>query len=590
MREVVPMVYLDDDMIKKYFETFIEAYGEAVKAANKPGQEPEFYKELPYKVDIFKMPNEGVIAIMYGKAPKAMYHTYDGDYETILGYIQGKKHQHCMEFYPSKNFSVDDAKADAKAAVTKDTRSSVYRAGLVAARTHVEDIGKQLGEIAKANPWLEKQLQDLEAKLKKAKAPLDKLWDEFKKIDEADTYMAQEMFLNELKAVDLGTTDVDPKDVEAYIRTFIESYKGAVKPEYPEHAKPPFFKGSPYKVRATIMPNKSVAILYKYDAVVDGIEVAEGNYDGVKALIDNKEYNHFRHHPPMKALVEKRASTEAKLAVKEDIRNTLHLALLRSTAKVIADHQGKVQEIMKTNPWLEGPLSSISNRLAGVAKLLEVLTGEIENNQLNKKISEQKRLLQEISRYGKPKSAGAPEVEVPDLTPKPAVVEHTLHETPAMAKAEVVSTGDAATSSSKGPVFVPAPEPEISTETSDEAETTGVQGYGQDVYAEQHYVAAAGMTDEEKVVLNDIRAEVFEFRKRVDEYERKLTYMDKYIEHEVQKRQDEKFKEQEEVYTSMIRKYSGVATGLGTAAIIISLLVLLTNISGIIESISSLFG
>jgi hypothetical protein len=588
MREVVPMVYLDDDMIKKYFETFIEAYGEAVKAANKPGQEPEFYKELPYKVDIFKMPNEAVIAIMYGKAPKAMYNTYNGDYDTILGYVQGKKHQHCMMFYPSKNFSTDDAKADAKAAVMKDTRSSVYRAGLVAARTHVEDIGKQLGEIAKANPWLEKQLQDLETKLKKAKAPLDKLWDEYKKIDETEAYTGQEMYLNELKAVDLSSTDVDPKDVEAYINAYIESYKGAVKPEYPEHAKPPFFKGAPFKVRATIMPNKSVAVLFKYNAIVDSMEVAEGKYDGVKALIDNKEYNHFKHYPPLKALVEKRASTEAKLAVKEDIRNTLHLALLKSTAKVIADHQEKVQEIMKTNPWLEGPLSSISNRLSGVAKLLEVLTGEIENNQLNKKTTDQKRLLQEVSRYGKPKATAAPEPEVPEPAPTPAVVEPEVPETPVVAKAAVVSTGEAATASSTGPVFMPAPE--VSTETSTEPEMTGVQGYGQDVYAEQHYVAAAGMTEEEKAVLNDLRAEVFEFRKRVDEYERKLNYMDKYIEHEVQKRQDEKFKEQEEVYTSMIRKYSGVATGLGTAAIIISLVVLLTNIGGIIESLSSLFG
>jgi hypothetical protein len=238
---------------------------------------------------------------------------------------------------------------------------------------------------------------------------------------------------------------------------------------------------------------------------------------------------------------------------------------------------------MKTNPWLEGPLSSISNRLAGVAKLLEVLTGEIENNQLNMKVSDQKRLLMEISRFSKPKKAGTPATpEAPVMEPvtEPEPEPEVPPVSPVIAR--IIASGPEA--SSTGPVFVPAPTPMSDSESS--------QSYdqGQDVYAEQHYVAGAGMTDEEKAILNDIRAEVFEFRKRIDEYDRKLNYMDKYIEHEVQKRQDEKFKEQEEVYTSMIRRYSGVATGLGTAAIVISLLVLITNIGTIMEAISSLFG
>lgn len=587
-REAAPMVYLDDNAIKTYFQTYVEAYGEAVKAAGKAGQEPDFYKAIPFKVDIFKMPNEAVIAVMYGKAPKAMYTIYDGDWDQVKDFLSAKAHQQAMLLYPTKNFSTDDAKADAKTAVSRDTRATVYRAGLVAARTHVEDIGKQLAEIAKANPWLEKQLKDLEQKLLKAKAPLDKLWEEYKKVDEQEVFSDQEMTLHELKAVGPSSDwAVDARKVEEYLKTYIETYRSAIKPEYPDHAKPPFYKGAPYKIRANIMPNRSVAVLFKYGAVVDAFESAEDSYDNVKALIENKAYDGLLHFPPLKAYTEKRASTEAKLRVKEDIRNTLHLALLKSTAKVISDHQEKIKEIMKTNPWLEGPLSSISNRLSGVAKLLEVLTGEIEGNQLNIKPADQKRLLQEVSRYKAPKKGAEPAAEQDYSTP---VVEYTPSE-PVVARAEVVSQP-----SSSGPVFLPAPSPPsaIAGETTDEAFPPDPLGHTYDMspppQQEPHYVAPAGMTEDERAQMNEVRAEVFEFRKRIDEFERKINYMDNYIETQVQKRQDDKFKEQEEVYTSMIRKYSGVATGLGIAAMVISLLVLVTNIGSIMSALGGLFG
>jgi len=562
------MVYIDDNEIKKYFETYVDAYAEAVKATNKPGQEPDFYKAIPYKVDVFKMPNESVIAIMYGKSPKPMYNVYDGDFDTIQGYMKAKAHQHCMLLYPTKNFSFEDAQSDAKATMSNDTRSSIYRAGLMAARTHIEDTSKQIADIAKANPWLEKQLKDLEAKLIKSKAPLDKLWDEYKKMDLEECFVAQEMTLNELKGVDLsGSAEVDNRNVETYLKAYLESYKGAVKPEYPDHAKPPFFKGAPHKVKAVILPNQSIAVLFKYGAPNESYDVGKGDYEGVKSLIDNKEYDSFLHLPPLKELSAARASTDAKLTVKEDIRNTLHLALLKSTNKVIADHQEKIKDIMKTNPWLEGPLTSVNSRLAGVGKLLEVLTGEIENNLLNTRPPEQKRILLQISRNKTPKASEDAETG-PVYATGPTVVEYPDGEIPS-ARAEVATR-------SGGPMFMPAQqqEPEV------------MQQY----VAPQQVIVAGGMTEEEKAAMADIRAQIFEFRKKVDEAERKIVYWDKYIEVQVQKRQDDKFKEQEEVYTAMIRKYSGVAVGMGAAAILISLLCLIFNIGPILKGIMSLFG
>jgi hypothetical protein len=558
------MVYIDDNEVKKYFESYVEAYGETVKTANKPGQEPEFYKALPYKVDVFKMPNEAIVAIMYGKAPKAMYNVYDSDYDTVAGYMKSKAHQQCLLYYPTKNFSVEDAQSDAKAAVARDTRSSVYRAGLMAARTHVEDTAKQIADIAKANPWLEKQLKDLEGKLIKSKAPLDKLWDEYKKMDMEECFAVQEMQLSELKGLEIsGPADLDNRVVETYLKAYIDAYKGSVKPEYPEHAKPPFYKGAPYKVKAVILPNQSVAVLFKFGAVTESYDVGKGDYEGIKALIDNKEYDCFMNLPPLKELTDRRAITDAKLAVKDDIRNTLHLALLRSTAKVIADHQEKIKEIMKTNPWLEGPLTSVNSRLAGVGKLLEVLTGEIENNLLNARPPEQKRVLLEVSRYKR--SRPSEEVDTgPVYATGPTVVEYPEGEIPT-ARAEV-------TARSTGPVYA---EPEPAPQT---------------YAAPPQVVAAAGMTEEERAAMSDLRAQIFEFKKKIDEAERKIAYWDKYIETQVQKRQDDKFKEQEEVYTAMIRKYSGVAVGLSVSAIMISLLVFFTNIGTILDSLRSLFG
>jgi hypothetical protein len=237
---------------------------------------------------------------------------------------------------------------------------------------------------------------------------------------------------------------------------------------------------------------------------------------------------------------------------------------LKSTNKVIADHQEKIKEIMKTNPWLEGPLTSVNSRLAGVGKLIDVLTGEIENNLLNTRPPEQKRILLQISRYKTPKASEDAETG-PVYSIGPTVVEYPDGEIPS-ARAEAASR----------PLFMPAQqqEPEVT----------------QQYAAPQQVIVAGGMTEEEKAAMSDLRAQIFEFKKKVDEAERKIGYWDKYIETQVQKRQDDKFKEQEEVYTAMIRKYSGVAVGMSAAAMLISLLCLIFNIGPILNGIMSLFG
>jgi hypothetical protein len=348
------------------------------------------------------------------------------------------------------------------------------------------------------------------------------------------------------------------------------------------------------------MPNHSVPVIFKYGAVADAVDVSEGSYDKIKSVIEGKDHDYFMDLPPMKQLTADRAKTDAKMTIKNDIRNTLHLALLRSTRKVIEEHQEKIAEIIKTSPWLEGSLNTVNTRLKGVNKLLEVLIDEIENNQLHTKTTDQKRLLTERSRYKRIKKSAAP-AEVAPVAVSTEPVTATVVETPSETVAEAVSTPvetpKAAVVRTEAPAYAQAPawdkpSSAIAGSTIPDDQTAAFP-YSADSagYAEEYPVGITpGMTEDEKAAMNELRSEVFEFRKSVEEFKRKINYMDNYIEHEVQKRQDEKFKEMEAIVQNQIKRSMWIGTGLGAVAVILSIVVLVVTGPQLYETLSSLFG
>ena len=66
-----------------------------------------------------------------------------------------------------------DAKKDAIFELGKDLRFTTYKTGLDAAKTNIGEIQKQVQEIAKTNPWLERQLLGVADKLGKTKTNED---------------------------------------------------------------------------------------------------------------------------------------------------------------------------------------------------------------------------------------------------------------------------------------------------------------------------------------------------------------------------------------------------------------------------------
>jgi len=568
------LIYTSVDELRTYFKTYIDTYVETVRSKGK-GQEPDLFRDQPVRIDVRILPNEAIVAFFFARAGTFTIDVQEDSYDNVLATIQKKGHKYFKAFLPTKNFSDKDAAADARDHVGKDTRRATYRAGLVAARGHVQDVIKAIEDTARTNPWLEGQLKEVRTGLQGAGAPIAKLVDEHERMDKDDMFKDQEAFVKSLMAVDIQNPQVvDENAVGDYIRAYLQAYRDAVKPEYPDRAKPRFFKGMPMRVRASLLSNMSIAVYFKFNAPEEAFIISRERFNEAQARLKEKDIDDYDHLPPLKPLTTEAAVTEARAAVKDDIMSTLHLALLTDTKAIIQDNKTKVLEITKTNPWLEDQMKTLATRLEGVTKLIEVLIEELEAAAIVKRPADTERMFLEVSRFKGPKR------QEPGLysAPGPVFVPATTPIIPVVPVAPVVSEETVSYAGPSGPAWAPGAEVISHANAGVYADESGASAGGQ------------GMTNEERAKLEDTSNRVFEFGKRIDDFERRLRYMDKYIEHEVQRRQDEKLKLQDEKVSHQISRTASISYGLATVAILLTIGVLLLNLDALREAMGSLFG
>jgi len=565
------LIYTNVDELRTYFKTYIDTYVETVRSKGK-GQEPDLFRDQPVRIDVRILPNEAIVALFFARAGSFTIDVQEDSYDNVLAIIQKRGHKYLKAFLPTKNFSDKDAAADARDHVGKDTRRATYRAGLVAAKGHVQDVIKAIEDTAKTNPWLEGQLKEVRTGLQGAGAPIAKLVEEHERMDKEDVFKDQDAFVRSLMAVDVQNPQVvDENAVGDYLRAYLQAYREAVKPEYPDRAKPRFFKGMPMRVRASLLSNMSVAVYYRFSAPEEAFIISRERFNEAQARLKEKDVDDYEHLPPLKPLTTEAAVAEARAAVKEDIMNTLHLALLTDTKAIIQENKMKVLDITKTNPWLEDQMKSLATRLEGVTKLIEVLVEELEGSTILKRPVDTERMFLEVSRFKAPKK---PEPELYSA-PGPVFVPIIA---PVVPVAPVVSEETVSYTGPNGPAWAPG------------AEVISHASAG--VYADEPGMGAGGqgMSNEERAQLEDMTNRTFEFGKRIDDFERRLRYMDKYIEHEVQRRQDEKLKLQDEKVSHQISRTASISYGLATVAILLTIGVLLLNLDALREALGHLFG
>jgi len=563
------MAAVSKQSVELYLEKYIESYMAACDA-KKGGDSrpPPFCKGYPFHVRAYILPNEAVVAIFQYAAPALKIEVTGAPFESVSAVLQTRQHHAMLGYSPMKGYSADDARKDAVIDLAKDQRLSNYRSGLESAFTSIVETEALVTDIAKTNPWLERQLLGVADKLGKTAEPMEKLKEEFKRMEGEERYQDNELQLVDLqkyrKSPDAPLAALTEPVVETYLKAYIGAYRTTIKPDYPEAARPAFFKGHPFHVRAFILPNEAVAVTFKYAVPAFKLEVSRASSDLVSDLLKGKEHSYFLGLPPLKGMRREDAAYDAKLAVKRDMRNALLRALLASARSGIGEEEKNILDIAKTNPWLEKQLAQAAARLSGVKQLLVTLNDELEKGESGKRLGDHEQLLDLLTRHRSPLESEQTEVEVvamesggpawnaPGAQVKPAQSAYT-EEAPAYVESAPVQR----------------------------AEYAPRQATPQAVRYE--------LGAEERQTLDMIKATLYNIDVKMDDFERRLNYMDKYVE-AVQKQQVEKFNAQNEIlrYEARSAKYTGI--GIATTSLVLLMLFILDWWLKIFDPLRSLLG
>ena len=87
--------------------------------------------------------------------------------------------------------------------------------------------------------------------------------------------------------------------------------------------------------------------------------------------------------------------------------------------------------------------------------------------------------------------------------------------------------------------------------------------------------------------LNEIRSMLYTFERKLADYEKRLHYIDKYTEM-IQRQQNKKFKAQKELLALESRKGRWLGVGLGAAALVLGLTLLILSYQEIMDLINDL--
>lgn len=544
------MAAVSRETVELYLEKYIEGYMELSKARKGGDTRPTpFCKGYPFHARAYILPNEAVVVIFRHSAPAMKIEVVGESFESVKAVLQAREHSSMLALPPMKNFTAEDARKDAAIDLARDEHQAGYRSGLESAFTSIVETEALVTDIAKTNPWLERQLLGVADKLGKTAEPMEKLKEEFKRMEGEERYQDDELRLVDLKkyrrSPDAPMAGLTEQVVEKYVKAYIEAYRSTIKPDYPEAARPAFYKGYPFHVRAFILPNEAVAVIFKYTVPAYKLEVSRASPDLVGDLLKGKEHSNFLGLPPLKSLRREDAAYDAKMAVKRDMHNALQRALLASARSGIGEEEKNILDIAKTNPWLEKQLSQAAARLSGMKQLLVSLNDELEKTESGKRQGDHEQLLDILTRYRNPLQADQAEPEV------------------------VTMDAGAPAWSLPGAQVRPS-----------EAAYAGQPAYVEEAPVQQAAYAPAqarpqaaqyGLAPEEKQTLDMIKATLYNIDVKMDDFERRLNYIDKYVE-SVQKQQVERFNAQSEIVRHEARsaKYAGI--GIASASLVILML------------------
>ncbi len=551
---------------KAYFEAYLERYQRMVDSSyHASASVLEFYQGLPASVDAYIMPNDAVIGIVKYSAGELKVNVYSGRYDQVKAEMKGRTFGHMLAIFPSHPTSVEEIDAAVKFQIEgrlRDVGFSQYMKDVVLGIVNIEG---QISEISKTNPWLSKQFGELTQMLSDARKRSEEVSGQADALRERRMYDRFEEMVDWLESYDTSRapTQLDAIDIESartYLTEFIRSYRATIDAKsLGKEAYPPFYTDYPYTVEFSVLPNKNVIAFFS--RATEGMRFQERQlgFSELDKELPTKVYDYMLALPNCLKYDKSNAVKLAQSQANNDLELHELMMALEEQTKRIKSIEAQIIKIKKSNPWLEQQLSGLLKTLETCNKPISTLRSRLEKSRkagvilragFNYFSSHISVLPTSGAAYAAtaeaPPQTAAPYVypteQVPEFQAIPTTPEYEMHP-----PGEAALMGDAAVVSS---------------------------------------TAVPGASTEE---LNELKAMLYTFERKLADYDKRLHYIDKYTEM-IQRQQNKKFKAQKELVDLEARKGRWGAIGVGVGALAIALIVLLANIDAVADLFSKLFG
>ena len=532
----------------------------------------EMYQGMPVAVDAYVMPNGAVVGLVKVSSNEFKVDVFSGDYTQVKGEVRNQTFDYLLPIYPSHPTSDEEVDATIKHHIETRLRQIDFSHYLKDVVLGIVNIEGQISEISKTNPWLSKQFGELTTMLSSTRKRAE---DVSKMADDSTQrlrFEGYEELVGYLEVWDPSTSPqqlarVDLERVRTFLTEFIRSYRATIDAKsLAKEAFPPFYADYPYSVELELLPNKNVAVFCS--KATEGMRFIDRQlgFNEFENEARNKSFDYALGLPNCIPFDKQSAVHQAQVQAQIDLERHEITMALEKIPTALADIEKQIIKIKKSNPWLEQNLSEL-------LKTLETCNKPVKK--LRDRLSKQRRagtiLRSYVNQYDSSISIFPTSGAVPQEAPPVYEDVETAH---VMPQAAFATMGAETAPQEQYPVYPPG-EFDLSIP---------VAGEGAPVQSMEATTVGGGSAD-----LNEIRSMLYTFERKLADYEKRLHYIDKYTEM-IQRQQNKKFKAQKELLVLESRKGRWLGIGLGGAALVLSILLLVLGYEEIIDLIGKLTG
>jgi hypothetical protein len=330
----------------------------------------------------YAMENGCVILTYKGGTPSDFWKGEQTTYVALKEKLRPREYDHLVVLYPS--MTEDDALLEAVAAerCRRALSTLAWSASMAAGLKDLREVRGKIAKLFETNPWLEKSLTATSAALGSVEERLAKLAaqegqserDEIFEAAEDDVERAERFRVED--AADRASR-INEHTVELFVKEFLKTYRKQVESAGLERgAEPPLYLAYPYKIEAHLLSNKSCLITVRHATEAPGFATVSSDFSRAKSLLEN----------PAGAFVfafdndARYESSEARFLAEKAAASDAASAKAAGTAKALAaDIDAAEKDISaagRTNPWLQASASKLVEALSRARVALEKVASD----------------------------------------------------------------------------------------------------------------------------------------------------------------------------------------------------------------------